>query len=198
MVLPRFESTETVSQEEFALFAEEREGLGDIYHYELLNGRIVMNPPAGYPHGSIESTVHLLIGNFVRQRAIGFAFGSSQGFDLPSGDTVEPDTSYVSRERWDAAPKPVPGKFLRVVPDLIVEVLSPKNAASDRGEKKAIYERNGVREYWLIDWRTQELTVFLLALGRFDQGRCLDLEERFESTVLAGLAFAVSDLFDSP
>jgi Uma2 family endonuclease len=44
---------------------------------------------------------------------------------------------------------------LRIVPDLVVEVLSRKTASQDPGEKKAIYERNGVREYWLVDPRTR-------------------------------------------
>jgi Uma2 family endonuclease len=91
----------------------------------------------------------------VKQRRNGKVLDSSQGFELPSGDTVEPDHSFVSNERWDAAPAPKLGEFLKVVPDLVVEVLSQKTASQDRGEKKAIYERNGVREYWLVDPRAR-------------------------------------------
>jgi Uma2 family endonuclease len=194
MVLPRFESTETVTQEEFAAFVESRERSGDVYHFELLNGRIVMNPPAGFPHGSVDSALQLLIGNHVAGKRLGLVFGSSQGFDLPSGDTVEPDASFASNGRWSAAPRPVPGRFLRVVPDLVVEVLSPGNAATDRGEKKAIYERNQVLEYWLVDPRQRSVTVFLLKNGHFDSGRTFAENERYPSEVLTGLSFAPADL----
>jgi len=191
-----FESTTYVTQEEFFAFVEERAAKDRYpYHYELLNGRIVMNPPAGYPHGAVGGRILALLVNFVRERKLGTVFDSSQGFDLPSDDTVEPDVSFVSRERWEAAPPPVPGKFLRVVPDLVVEILSTSTASQDRGEKKGIYERNGVREYWLVDWRKREITVLSLEGGRYDRGRVLVEDERCASRVIEGFDLAVSDLF---
>jgi Uma2 family endonuclease len=55
---------------------------------------------------------------------------------------------------------PRAGKYLQVVPDLVVEVLSRSTKTRDRGEKKAIYEANGVTEYWLVDLERRTLTVF--------------------------------------
>ena len=193
MVQLVFESTESVSQAEFARFVGAQEAAGDRNHYELLNGRVVMNPPAGYPPGKVGTKLQMLLGNFVEERGLGEVFDSSQGFELSSGDTVEPDHTFVSRERWNEV-TPVMGEFLRVVPDLVVEVLSPKTARQDRGEKKAIYERNGVREYWLVDPRARTMTVFLLREGRFDGGRTLGEDERYESEVLLGLTFVVKSL----
>jgi Uma2 family endonuclease len=197
MTYVTFESTETVTQEEFARFCAEREGLGDIYHYELLNGRIVMNPPAGYPHGDSEARVVRLLANHVSAHRLGHMVGSSQGFELPSGDTVEPDASFVSTERWQEAPAPEEGKFLRVVPDLVVEIPSRRTTSYDRGEKKAIYERNCVREYWIVDTRARSLTVYLLRDGRFDAGHVYTTDDRCVSEVLAGLELAVGELFPS-
>ena len=155
-----FESTRTVTPEEFATFVATREAAGDTGHYELLNGRVVMSPPAGYPHGEVGSNVQRLLASFVWDRKLGRVFDSSQGFELPSGDMVEPDHAFVSHERWAMAPAPESGRFLRVGPDLIVEVLSGRTATQDRGEKKAIYDRKGVLEYWLVDPRAEEVTVF--------------------------------------
>jgi Uma2 family endonuclease len=188
-----FESVETLNQAEFASFCAARESAGDRNHYELLNGRVVMNPPAGYPHGEVGNKVQMLLGSFVREHGAGKVFDSSQGFDLPSGDTVEPDHSFVSAERWATA-RPVVGEFLKVIPDLIVEVLSPRTASQDRGEKKAIYERNSVREYWLVDSRARRMTVFVLREGRFDQGRVFSETDGYESEVLRGLAFTVAEI----
>ncbi len=190
-----FESVESLNQGAFAEFVAQRERAGDTSHCELLNGRVVMNPPAGYPHGKIGSTLQLLLGNFALEQKRGDVFDSSQGFELPSGDTVAPDHSFVSRERWEAAPPPEHGQCLRVVPDLIVEVLSPRTASRDRGEKKAIYERNGVLEYWLVDPLTKTLTVFLLAKGRFDHGHTYTESERYGSRTFPGLELGVGGLF---
>jgi len=189
-----FESSRWLTQEDFAAWAAERARRRDENHYELLNGRIVMTPPAGYPHGQIGSAIQFMLVSAVRSRSLGKVFDSSQGFELPSGDTVEPDHSFVSSSRWAAAPAPEVGKFLRVVPDLVVEVLSASTTSYDRGEKKAIYERNGVLEYWLVDPRAREVVVFRLENGRFDLGTPVAETERFRSEVL-GAEVGVGDLF---
>jgi len=188
-----FESTRTLSQEEFAAWVAAR-WRGDLHHYELLEGRVVMTPPAGYPHGAIEAALGGILEPFVRKRTLGKCFGSSQGFELPSGDTVEPDYSFVSAERWRAMPPPEEGCFLRVVPDLVVEILSRSTAALDRGEKKDVYERSGVREYWLIDPRARTLLVYTRQGDRFDTGRTFAEGQPFSSAVLPGLAFDVASV----
>ena len=189
-----FESTRTMSQARFAEWVREHERW-DPHRYELIMGRIVMNPPAGYPHGEVESRVQLAVAQHVRAQRLGRVFGSSQGFELPTGDTLEPDLSFVSNERWSAGPRPEIGKFLRVVPDLVVEILSTSTASRDRGEKKGVYERCGVREYWLVDWRAREIVVFTLEGDRFGPERVFSERDRLESVVLAGIDLAVVESF---
>ncbi len=188
-----FESTREMSQDEFAAWVEKR--ATEPNRYELLNGRVVMTPPAGYPHGEIEATLVSLLEQHVSARKLGKVFSSSQGFALPSGDTVAADASFVSSERWQAAPPPEPGKFLRVVPDLLVEILSTSTASRDRGEKKAIYARNGVREYWLVDSRAREVLVLALDGDRYREPMIVAVSGRCESRVLEGFEVEVGDLF---
>jgi len=190
---PVFESVECMTQEQFAAWVAEspdREG-----GCELLNGRIVMTPPARYPHGRLEARLMIALGGHVRAQAAGEVLGSSQGFALPSGDTVEPDLAFVERARWALGPAPTDGELVRVVPDLVVEILSPSTASRDRGEKKAIYERNGVRELWLVDPRARRVTRFALADLRYDLGTVFEQDETLDSTVLAGFSLALAELF---
>jgi Uma2 family endonuclease len=189
-----FESVDTMSQAEFAEWVAPREGLEG--RCELLNGRVVMTPPAGYPHGIVESAIVTILTSHARREKLGRVFGSSQGFDLPSGDTVEPDVSFVSRERWQSVPPAVRGRFLRVVPDFVVEILSAGTRSRDRGEKRAIYERNGVREYWLVDPDARTVTVFLLENERFDRGLTVDADASLSATAVAGLTLKVAELFE--
>ena len=158
-----------LTQAEFRTWLDERPG-SDLGHYELLNGRIVVNPPAGWPHGRIGIRVARMVDEYTERHGIGFAFDSSTGFDLPSGDTLEPDASFVSTARWNAAPAPVFGQFLKVVPDLVVEILSPSTRRRDLTEKKDVYAKNGVEEYWIIDPRARSLTVFSRSNDSFDDG----------------------------
>jgi Uma2 family endonuclease len=188
-----FESTRTMSQADFAAWVAERERC-DLNHFELLNGRVVMTPPAGHPHGRVEARVVSLLHGFVHPRGLGEVFGSSQGFELPTGDTVEPDASFVSARRWNAVPPPEDGKFLRVVPDLLVEILSGSTSARDRGDKRAIYERSGVREYWMVDPRARCVSVLVLGDGRWGEERVFTERERLTSVVLGGLECAVEQI----
>ena len=168
----------------------------DINHYELLDGEIVMTPPAGWPHGKLGNRLQVRLGVVVEAGGLGIVFDSSQGFVLPSGDTVEPDHSFVSKERWEAAPPPVESKFLRVVPDLVVETLSTSTAQRDRKQKKRIYEKNGVREYWLVDWKRKALTVFSLGeSGEYGDGETFFEGMTFESRVIRGLSVDVRTIF---
>jgi Uma2 family endonuclease len=57
---------------------------------------------------------------------------------------VQPDISVVG----DASK--LDSRGCRGVPDLVIEVLSPSTAARDHLIKRALYERHGVREYWLV------------------------------------------------
>lgn len=187
-----FESVDGVTQTEFAAWV----GHASLApgRYELLNGRVVMTPPAGHPHGSVGAALIMAIGAHVHGQGAGRVLDSSQGFELPSGDTVEPDVSFVSQARWAAGPAPEVGKFLRIVPDLVVEILSPTTASRDRGEKKAIYEKAGVGELWLVDVRARRVTRFVLVAGRFDLGTHFEEDETLESAVLPGLAVPVAPL----
>jgi len=158
-----------LTQAQFRAWLDERSS-SDLGHYELLNGRIVVSPPAGWPHGRIGTAVVVVLERYAKQHRIGRVFASSTGFDLPSGDTLEPDGSLVTTARWNATPPPVFGQFLEVVPDLVVEILSPSTRSHDLTEKNDVYAKNGVDEYWIIDPRGRSLTVFSRAGEAFDGG----------------------------
>ena len=189
-----FQSDESFTQEEFWQWLNERPR-SDINHYELLNGRIVMTPPAGWPHGRVEVKLAYALHDHVSRLALGIVLGSSTGFDLPSGDTVEPDVSFISSERLAAGPAPERRKFLRVVPNLVVEILSDPAARRDRTEKKQIYEANGVDEYWLVNPDRRDVTVFHLAGGRYDAG-VVFASGGIVSKLLPALAITVDAIFE--
>lgn len=151
-----------LTQEDFRIWLDQRPAT-DLGHYELLNGRIVVTPPAGWPHGRVGSNVVVLLRSYVDARRLGDVLDSSTGFDLPSGDTLEPDVSFVSKGRRAAGPPPVDGAFLKIVPELVVEILSPSTRVRDLTEKKEIYARNGVVEYWVVDTKGGSVTVFARA-----------------------------------
>src|SRR5947209_19729133 len=100
-----FVSTETFTQDEFEAWLADLPSW-DENHYELINGRVVMSPPAGWPHGNIEARIVGALGNCAALHGLGEVLGWSAAYRLPSGDTLEPDVSFISSGRRQAGPAP--------------------------------------------------------------------------------------------
>lgn len=192
VILPTFESVESFTPEELLRFVEDEEARGSLYHYELLDGRIHMTPPAGGTHSVAQGNLFGALHRFVTDAKLGRVYGSSAGYRLPTNDVVEPDIAFVSNERHAGMPPIQPGKWLVVVPDLVMEVLSPKHEKTDREKKRAIYERNGVREYWIVDPAERSVQLLVLAGASYGERRVDDI---VKSSVLAGFQVAVADIF---
>lgn len=197
VILPTFESVETFTPEQFWLFVQQREEQNDLYHYELLDGRIYMTPPAGGPHASVQGNLFTAVSNFVRTGRLGRVFGSSAGYRMPLGrNVVEPDIAFVSNERLASMPPMEDGKFLEVAPDLMIEVLSASHEKNDLVLKREIYERNSVREYWIVDPRSMRIQVLVLAETRFREDQDVGMEGTVESRVLPGFRITAREAFE--
>lgn len=96
---------------------------------ELVKGGLVEMAPAGGRHGRIASRIDRRVGSFVEQNNPGEVFAAETGFRLARNpDTVRaPDVAFVSRDRLPA--KDLMVGFPDLVPDLVVEVVSPSDSA---------------------------------------------------------------------
>ena len=72
----------------------------------------------------------------------------------------------------------------RGAPDWVVEVLSPTTASHDQIVKRALYERAGVREFWLVHPTDRLLTVYLLEGGAYGKPAIYELLGATAATVL--------------
>lgn len=188
-----FRSEEQFTQSEFFEWLQARPR-SDHNHYELLGRHIVMTPPAGYPHSPIALQIGSALLGHVKASNLGIVNESSAGYDLPSGDTVEPDVSFLSDVRLAAGPKLERGKFYRIVPDLVVEIVSRTTAARDAKEKRDIYEKNGVLEYWLVYPQSKHVSVMHMVNGAFSKPLRI-ASGSVRSTVLPGFELALATIF---
>ena len=94
-----------------------------------------------------------------------------------------------------AARKPIAAISSACAPDLIIEVLSPATASDDRGLKYDLYEKNGVREYWLVDPDAHYVEVYVNRNGHFNRQGVFVEGKSFTSEVLGGRAIEVDRLF---
>jgi Uma2 family endonuclease len=110
---------------------------------------------------------------------------------LPSGDIVEPDVLFVAQENHS-----IIQDWIRGVPDLVIEVLSPDGIARDRFVKRDLYARNGVREYWIVDPATRSIEVFALRSRQYEPAGYFQEGAVLTSTVLSGLSLPVTEIFE--
>jgi Uma2 family endonuclease len=109
---------------------------------------------------------------------------------IDNANTVQPDVFWVSADN----PRCRLGEdgYWYGAPDLVVEVLSPGTARRDRGVKFRLYERAGVREYWLID--ADYIEVYRLVDSKFERVGVFGEGEAFVTALIDGLTILVNPL----
>ena len=74
-------------------------------------------------------------------------------------------------------------------PDFVVEVLSESTAYKDWNVKKALYERSGVREYWLVSTETGSVFRYVLKDGRYGPVTEILRGDAVECSVIPGFSW---------
>lgn len=147
---------------------------------ELLEGVIVVNPPAGFPHQKAASQLHLALGAACPP---GFVTVETVGVRLAGGSLFIPDIVVVRPPAAGQQQGPVldPGDIA-----LAVEIVSPGSKTMDRLTKPALYAGAGIPDYWRVELDEGPLIVaYRLAEGSYREiatarpGQPLHLDEPF-------------------
>lgn len=139
--------------------SEKRYTVDDIYalpegqRAELIDGQLFYMAPPARKHQDIVVELSSIIKDYIRNHAgeckvypapFAVFLGTKEG-DENRSDYVEPDISVIC-DRGKLNEKGCLG-----APDWIVEVVSPSSRKRDYYQKLALYQTNGVREYWIVD-----------------------------------------------
>lgn len=137
--------------------------------YEIIGGEKIMAPSADIWHNNTMGKLYLLIGMHVATNRLGWVFTDSMDVHFPDGSLFKPDFIFIGAANSNIV---IDNKHRTIhgVPDMVAEVFSRSTIKRDLTVKKDIYERNGVREYWMIDpWR-ETVEVYLLRDGKYEFG----------------------------
>jgi Uma2 family endonuclease len=173
----------------------------DEERWELIEGRAFsMSAAPNRFHQTILGRLYLEFATFLKGRPCKVFLAP---FDvlLPWGDEEDDEVDTVVQP--DLAVFCDRGKLTKAgargAPDLVVEILSPSTSKKDMKNKFILYERQGVREYWVVDVWAWSLTIFRPGPeGTYDEGeiREKDRDERpLGSSVLEGLVIDPVELF---
>lgn len=123
--------------------------------YELADGVLLGKSPApGGLHQDIFGNLYLLFRQFFISHPEGKVFPAPMDVELSANDVVQPDIFVVLGD-----PKRRVERSYKGAPELALEIVSPTSYRRDNVEKRALYARYGVKEYWVIDPANQVIEV---------------------------------------
>jgi len=120
----------------------------DSAKYELIDGEFIEMPGPGGQHGLLAGEIYFYIRQFDPERRLGVPTVEAGYYAATDRHTLLlPDVAFTVKTR---APAPFPRKWVPVMPDLAVEIMSPSNSRAELRQKVAIYLRYGAQLVWLV------------------------------------------------
>ena len=177
-LLGTIRTEESISKEDFILLCEK---YPDLQIEREKNGKLQIMSPVKFGSGSRESFVNGYLFIWWIKDKKGLVFSSSTGIDLPDGSTKSPDCGWVSDKKLNKlTAEDKEGKFLKVVPEFIVEVRSKTDKIGVLKKKMTdSWMKNGVELAWLIDPYKERVYIYR-------KGKKVEMVEGFDKKKLSG------------
>ena len=103
---------------------------------------------------------------------------------------VQPDIMVI------CDPEKIDRRGIKGAPDFIVEIVSPSTASNDYVRKLRLYERHGVKEYWILHPGDKNVLVFLLGKdGAYQDPITYKEEDLIKAHTLKGLTIDLKTIF---
>ena len=133
--------------------------------YETINGEKILFESDTIGENLATGHLMTLLGEYVNKNKRGIILPHLVTY-FPDGNILIPDIMFIDAAKEKLVLESPEDQF-NVVPDMVAEILSKSTMERDMTVKKDIYERNEIREYWLVDSRTKSVAVYLLRDGKY-------------------------------
>ncbi len=160
---------------------------------EIIDGELYVTPSPNTKHQTVSMNLSGLLWNYIQQHPIGQVFAAPFDTVFSEFDVVEPDLLYIARERLEVSTR----NNVRGAPDLVVEILSPGTRRTDELVKPKLFERFGVREYWVVDPELNTIKISRLSGTAFVHAAELGAGDSLTTPLLPGFSVSLTDVFAS-
>jgi Uma2 family endonuclease len=173
--------------EDYLLFPD------DGRRHEIIDGEHYVTPSPVTKHQRVSLRLATAFQSAARGRNVGEVLAAPMDVVLSDLDVVQPDLLYVSAARAAI----VREKNVQGAPDLIVEILSESTRKTDEIVKRKLYERCGVREYWIVDPEVETVKIYRLTGKAYKRTAELSREtgDTITTPLLSKLKISLRDLF---
>ena len=184
--MPTVQRDTRLTYEDFVCFPD------DGMRHELIDGVHYVTPCPITRHQLLVGRLHLAIGNHLEQRpGAGLLFMAPFDVIFSRWDVVEPDLLFVAGDQLEI----LTDANIQGAPALVIEILSPGTRRRDLGIKRELFDRGGVREYWVVDPKADDLTIY----RRTPDGRLSKASQLGAATLstplLPGFTLSLAKLF---
>ena len=159
--------------------------------YELLDGELILVASPNEGHQMASVNLVSLMNPHAKDRGLGWVFHAPFDIVFSDSEVVQPDIMFISREREHIRT----GANVQGAPDLVVEILSPSSLKRDWEDKRELYARYGVKEYWIADPVHKMVSVMLLKDGVLELAGTYVEGDTVTSTALEGFSVGVDEIF---
>ncbi|QSQ08601.1 hypothetical protein H0A61_00934 [Koleobacter methoxysyntrophicus] len=166
---------------------------------EIINGKVYLMTPPSTMHQRVLREIFTSFSVYLKGKqcevfsapfGVRFPLGSEKS-DREIKTVVEPDIVVIcDKSKLD-------DNGCKGAPDLIVEITSPSTARRDRVEKFNLYEKNGVKEYWIIEPEGKIVSVFTLQENsRYGRPELYTEEDKAKVSIFEDLVINLKDVFN--
>ena len=164
----------------------------DITRYELWDGELIVTPVPTMRHQEIVRRLMKLFALLDPDDTLGRLYAAAADVVFDDHWIYQPDLFFIAADRVNII-KP---RYVEGAPDMCIDILAPTTTAWSVARRRRVYEKFGVKEYWLINPFDKSLEIWKLQEGRLQLvGEYIE-KQMASSQLLEGLSVGISALFE--
>jgi Uma2 family endonuclease len=153
-----------------------------------------MTPAPNTFHQIISGNLNEKIRAFVKEKSAGLLLYAPIDIYLDTENAFQPDIVFIAKQRRDI----IKDDGIHGAPDLVIEILSPSTAYYDIKKKYKMYEKSGVKEYWIVDPDMKNVELFSLTeQSKFALSASISDKGVVKSGILNGFEINLDEIFRS-
>lgn len=159
--------------------------------YELINGELLMTPSPTPYHQRVSRKLEFILEGFITKNNSGEIFYAPCDVYLDNENVVQPDILFISQDRLNI----IGDKNIQGEPNIAIEIISENSVYRDMVQKKRLYARFGVKEYWIVIPEEKEVEVYILKDKAYQLYKTYTKADILESPALKGLKIVLKEIF---
>lgn len=159
--------------------------------FQLIEGNLVQDPSPNPSHQIVSGELCYLLNHHCHTLSLGTVLSAPLDIWLADDTVLQPDIIFVSNCRQGI----IGDKRICGAPNLVIEILSPASAQRDLGLKRAIYSRQGVQEYWVVDPAQRCVHLFRFTPTGTASECIVSGNQTFDSPLFPGLRLTGAAIF---